>query len=130
MHLGDAVSIRMRRERKARTRHFYSAITSAEARSLVGDRAFSLWVPGFCWEFHAGGRPASVEWRCLMRPYLRGLLERQPRSNDICIVQASVEELLNGRVERHRDVQVRVHVGERLEDEPPVGESGMRQGEI
>jgi len=57
-------------------------------------------------------------------------MERHRRSNDICIVRASVEEFLNGRVERRRDVQVRVHVGQRLEDEPSLGESGMRQGEI
>jgi hypothetical protein len=48
---------------------------------------------------------------------------------DICIVRTSVEELSNGRLEGCRDVQVRVHVGQRLENEPPVGKSGMRQRE-
>lgn len=57
-------------------------------------------------------------------------MERLPCSHDICLVRASVEEFLNGRVEGRRDVQVRVYLCKRLEDEASLGESGMRQGEV
>jgi hypothetical protein len=60
---------------------------------------------------------------------LRGLGESHRCSNDVRIVRASVEEFSNGRLKGCRDVQVRVYVGQRLQDKPPVGKSGMRQRE-